>query len=564
MKERKNYGEKTCAWREYESGIDYNRQLGFYSTIQTNERFYRGDQWSGIDPKNLVNKPVFNIVERIITHLVSSVVAQQISISYSADALPVMEDTAFAASLPDAVEAMKRHADYRWEQNKMDALFRESLINAAISGDGVFYTYWDPKIKTGTEYKGDFVTELIDSSQLYVSDVNSTNLQKQRYIIISGRQEVASLRKEAKENGVSEEDCLRICSDTDTQNEASDLAMYENQDPDAGKATYIIKFYRNDEGYVCWQKSTQSVVIRQEETQLHLYPVALYSWKKTKDSYRGTSPVTCIIDNQKYINKAYALAMKHMTDTAFSKVLYDKSLIPEWSNEVGQAIGVRGATDVSKSVSVLGVGQMQPNFLNILNAVDTATKEVLGATDAALGEVRPENTSAILALQEASTVPLELVRQNAYQGIEDLANVWADFMCAYYTDGRMTVFVGADGVTAEAIDFSQYADCLIHARVDVGASTKYTEAALVQMLNNLLYGGFIDTVTYLKYIPSNVLPQKDSIIADLEAKAAAQAEAQQIQQNAEAQAQGIGVGGYPAYTNQLNVPQSPSSVLNLE
>ena len=34
--------------------------------------------------------------------------------------------------------------------------------------------------------------------------------------------------------------------------------------------------------------------------------------------------------------------MKHMIDTAFSKVIYDKTRIPEWTNEVGEAIGVAG------------------------------------------------------------------------------------------------------------------------------------------------------------------------------------------------------------------------------
>ena len=556
MKERRNEKEKTTAWREYESGVEYNRRIAFYSTVQTNERYYRGDQWQGVD-KGKLSAPVFNIVERIVTHLVSSVVAQQISITYSADALPVMEDTEYAYALPLAVETMKRHADYRWEQSKMDSLFRDGLIDAALSGDCVFYTYWDENIKTGTEYKGDFVTELIDSARLYVCDTNINDIQKQKYIIISGRAEVSALRREAKNNGVPETEYSMISADTDTQNEASEIGAIENQDPSAGKATYIIKFYRNEDGHICWQKSTQSVVIRQEETRLTLYPVATFAWKKTKGSYRGTSPVTPIIDNQKFINKAYALAMKHMIDTAFSKVIYDKALIPEWTNEVGQAIGVRGGGDVSKAVSTVGVGQMQVNFLNVVAGVEAATKEALGATDAALGEVRPENTSAILALQEASAVPLELVRQNAYQGVEDLANVWADFMTAYYRDGRMTVFIGANGVEAQEIDFSQYADALIHAKVDVGASTKYTEAAFVQMLNNLLYGGFIDTVTYLKYLPSNIIPVKDQIIADIQAAAAAQAQAQ-AQSN-----QGIGPGGFPAYTNQVNTPQSPIEALKL-
>ena len=76
------------------------------------------------------------------------------------------------------------------------------------------------------------------------------------------------------------------------------------------------------------------------------YPVAYFAWDRVKGSFIGNSPITALKENQKYINKAYAMVMKHMTDTAFSKIVYDKTLIPEWTNEVGEAIGVRGGGDV--------------------------------------------------------------------------------------------------------------------------------------------------------------------------------------------------------------------------
>lgn len=43
------------------------------------------------------------------------------------------------------------------------------------------------------------------------------------------------------------------------------------------------------------------------------------------------------------------------------------------------------------------------------------TKELMGASDAALGNIKPDNTSAIIAVQKATAVPLELVRQSYYQ-----------------------------------------------------------------------------------------------------------------------------------------------------
>ena len=47
-------------WRQYEAGRNYKRQIGLYSRIDENERFYRGDQWRG---GGGLPKPVFNVID---------------------------------------------------------------------------------------------------------------------------------------------------------------------------------------------------------------------------------------------------------------------------------------------------------------------------------------------------------------------------------------------------------------------------------------------------------------------------------------------------------------------
>ena len=60
------------------------------------------------------------------------------------------------------------------------------------------------------------------------------------------------------------------------------------------------------------------------------------------------------------------------------------------------------------------------------------TQNFMGASDAALGDTRPDNTSAIVALQRASNAPLELVKLNMYESIEDLGRIYLDHMRVYY------------------------------------------------------------------------------------------------------------------------------------
>ena len=65
-------------------------------------------------------------------------------------------------------------------------------------------------------------------------------------------------------------------------------------------------------------------------------------------------------------------------------------------------------------------------FLLVIDYAIKYTKDFLGATDAALGEVRLI-TSAIM-VQKASAVPLENIQKRLYQFVEDILLIWAEFM----------------------------------------------------------------------------------------------------------------------------------------
>ena len=79
------------------------------------------------------------------------------------------------------------------------------------------------------------------------------------------------------------------------------------------------------------------------------------------------------------------------------------------------------------------------------------TKELMGATDAALGNVQPENTSAIIALQQSSAVPLEIQKNALYDFTEHLGMIWLDFILHYYDASRVMLFREDGGRT----DFSR-------------------------------------------------------------------------------------------------------------
>lgn len=503
----------TKAWRQYEAGKEYKRRIGLYETIRQNERFYRGDQWQNGESSEIPH-PVFNIIRRVVDYLIASVSSAELSLHFTDENLPYAKNETEKKLLRQGLEMLDANSAYRWEKCGMSAKMLRLVTDAAITGDGVLYCYWDPDIKSPQAFEGDIVTDVIDNVNLFVADVNSADIQSQEYIILAGRASVSSLREEAANAGVSEEDIQKILPDNDTVSQSGVMAKYELEDPDSEKATYIIRFYR-EKGKVVFEKSTRNCIIRRARTDCRLYPVAYFNWMPTKNSFHGTSPITYLIPNQKYINRAYAMAMKHMTDTAFSKVIYDKSKIPEWSNEVGQAIAAMGGGNISDAVSVVGVGEMQSGYMELIDSAVSLTKELMGATESALGNLEASNTSAILALQETSRLPLEQVRSAYYRCVEELANIWADMMCAYYPSDRLVPCSNINGDYVVPADLSSFKRGFLSARVDVTESTRYTAAGTQNLLDKLLDSGYITPAEYVSRLPAGVIGSRQTLIERL-------------------------------------------------
>ncbi len=503
----------TSTWREYEAGKEFKRRIGLYETVRRNERFYRGDQWHGAGAE--LPHPVFNIIRRITDYLVCSVMPKDLSIHYSDDKLPFIENAAVRTHILEGIRILDQNASYRWKRDNMQALAQKALLDAAISGDGIFYCWWDHAQEEGSPFTGTVRTSLVDNTSLFVADVTQTDLQKQEYLILSGRTNVAALRREAMEHGMSREDTQKIVGEAENDVCVTDHALCELKENE--RATYLIRFFREN-GEVIFEKSTRDCIICRVKTGLRYYPVAYFNWNPVKGCFHGNAPVSDMIANQKYINTAYAMAMKHMYNTAFSKVIYDKSRIPEWSNEVGEAIAAMGGGNVADAVSVVGVGEMQPGYLDLINNVIENTKDMMGATDSALGDEVANNTSAILALQEASKIALRRVSTDFERCIGELASIWADMLCTYCPPERRLVTEDSEKSIAKAPDYRLLKNELLRATVQVGQTDTYTPAATVTLLDKLLENGHLSVRDYLTLLPNGSVNNLDEILDKIQSK----------------------------------------------
>ena len=251
FRKQKPYTEE---WQLYEQGKEYHYSIGLYDKVNTNERFYRGDQWEGIQSGGLPT-PVFNIFRRIIDFFTSSVLAGAVKLRFSAD---TPGETRDGKAESRTTEKLNRIADFRWDKQKMDALLASALRDAAITGDAVCYTYWDPSVRTGQPYTGDFVSVLVDNTNVFFGNPNSKNLEKQPYILLSMRETVEDLRAQAKQNGMDEEELRKIVPDGDTAYESGDLAKKELENT---RCISLIKLWKGEDGRVRFRKSTKNAII---------------------------------------------------------------------------------------------------------------------------------------------------------------------------------------------------------------------------------------------------------------------------------------------------------------
>ena len=476
-------------------------------------------------------------------------------------------------------------------------------------------------------YRGEIKMELVDGLNVMFGNPNNRIVEEQPYILIIGRDTVENLRAEAKRNQKFRPDYERndfidfqIQPDYDTQWQAAIGGRHEliPDDDGDGKALYAYMYFKvtkeedvidpktgmpmmeqvlNSKGEPVIEKDKDGKPIiaidgtpqykmkkmRQLVTSVHVtkatktatifedvdtgltrYPIAWGNWERQKNQYHGRALVTGMVPNQIFINSMFAMVMRHLQLLGFPKTIYNADVISQWTNEIGQAIGVRGLQP-GQNISQVAYNLQPADMSNqIIMAIDKAvqyTKDMLGATDAQLGNVRPDNTSALMVLQSAAEVPLENTRACLHEWMEDIGAILLDMMGTYYGErpilrdrefeDTVTASKGAtpeiDPFTGtlkttkvirkvvEPFDFSQFKHLWLNVRVNVGATTYYSEIAMVQTLDNLRRDGVLDMIQYLERVPDRLVPQREKLIEDLKTKANQQQQELAAQQNMQMQ-----------------------------
>lgn len=498
---------------DYERAQSYNTSLDLYETVKKNENFYIGKQWEGVIAPDL-EKPVLNFLKRVVTYFVSMIVTDDVAVS-AAPFEDTEENTASIKLLTDEVERVI-------EKTKAKALGRRILRDGAVDGDGCFYFFFDPDAQTGQDAKGKICLEAVDNTKILFGNPHIGEVQEQPYLIVVRREMVEQVRERAKKAGIEGEQNIQADSESSYYG--------EENNPDRNLVTVLTRFWKEN-GFVHYCECTRDCMLTPPtNTGYRLYPVAWFRWEEVKNSYHGQAAITGLIPNQIFVNKLWAMAMEHQKKMAFPRIFYDRTIIPEWTNRVGQAIGVSG--DPSRAFATsFKAGDISSQVLELVDRTISYTKEFMGASDAALGNVKADNTSAIIALQKSSSAPLELQRLSFYQFVEDYVRIIIDMIRAKY-GLRFVLTEGENGEKRrDLFDFSAIPYDAMDVNVDVGSSAYFSELMQIQTLDNLFSKGIIsDAITYLEGIPDAYIRNKNKIIEKLRQQ---QAMKQTVMPNAE-------------------------------
>lgn len=515
MKKKERELTAEAVWQEYEKGCSFNSQLDLYETVRANENFYIGKQWEGVQSNGLPT-PVFNFIKRIILFLVASTATDNVKMSAS----PLSSTGATQVQeLGRITEIINTQFDALFEQNKLGKQSREFMRNAAVDGDACIYSWFDPEVETGQVAKGAIKTEILENTRVIFGDPNQREVQKQPFIIISRRERVDDVKEQTRKYKGDDRD--RIIEDSDETNDKFD-GMTD------GKVTTLFRMWKED-GHIWAMKTVSKAVVRPKwDTGMTLYPLVWMNWDYIQNCYHGQAAVTGLIPNQVFVNKLFAMTMISLMTTAYPKVVYDRTRIARWEPGVGKAVPVNGG-DVGSVAKAIDPATVSPQVGQFIELAINLTKEFMGATDAALGDTRPDNTSAIIALQKASSVPMELTKQNFFQCIEDLGNIWLDQIRVYYgvrfvdmmpteeqkQQAAMLGMTIPNEPTPTPFDFGVLETVPMSIKLDVGGSAYWSEIAQMNTLDNLLMNGQINIVDYLERVPNGYISNQEELIQTL-------------------------------------------------
>lgn len=480
---------ETTIWNLYEKGRNYNTSLSLYSDTDRNYRMYNGNQWAGLKIKGI--EPIqLNIIKPIVKYKVGVINSNYYLPVYSSENY---ENNEFKEVANKTCELLNKLASKVWEKDDLDYKARAISKHSAINDECPIYVTYDSENDLP-------INEILSKNDVYYGNENDSDIQNQPYILIKQRKPVSTLIEMAKREGVSEEKLQYIVGDNVTFEEAGDNAKEEVDD----MCTIITKLYKKN-GTVHFSQATRFCDLKDDkDTGLTLYPLVHMLWEEKEGYARGEGEVRYLIPNQLEINKTIMRRLISAKSTAYPQKIADVSKIqnPSAIDKVGATIKVNGQSvdDVRKAMGIINPAQMSSDVEKVMNELIATTRELAGAGDIATGDINPESASgkAILAVQQASQMPVTEQTLALKTTLEGLARIWLDMWKTYAKNGLVINYETTDEVTGETksepiqVPYTVLQELQADVKIDITPKSAFDKFAQELSLENMLKAGYFN------------------------------------------------------------------------
>lgn len=525
-------------YRRYERGVDYLEKNQVYSRVKKCVRLYEGEHWwdenVGGNKDNLV---FYNFTKSIVDYKASMVSKNNMSIVYNP-----MNVGDNRAEYVETCRHLNSYAEDKWEHLKMDMVMWELVNHAAITGDA--YIYFANR---------DLFPQIIEKTNIYFADEQERDIQKQKYIIVSERRFVEDIRKGCKK-AVAE----LIVPDEPEHQINNDDNEVEN---DGGKVTSLLYLYKDEQGNVCYAKSTKAVIYEEGIIQgLTLYPISGMVWKRKYNSARGLGEVWGVRANQITTNKHLYRREQSAKTFSYPKPVYVKDAIanPEEIMELGAAIELdvdNTVEDIHKIFDYIQPAATGNDAKVLQDEIMQVTRELANAGDNATGNIDPEAASgkAISLVVDQNAMLLTEQSATYQQCVEDIALIWLEMWQAYNPNGLHVEYEDRENpdmneMVSTDIPADTLAELKVNVRIDVSPTNAWSIYTNDQEAMNLLGNQQVTFDEYVELLTdSNPMKGKlQNIIKARQAAAQEQAMQQQMMQEQMMAEQAAMMGAAPA------------------
>lgn len=528
-------------WEQYEQGKRFQASIALDATIRENIDFYEGRQWGRkvTDRTKMLPRPVTNFVRMIVNNKMSAMNNKPCRITYEADS----QDN-------DSIE-FTQFSDYQFKEMGAESVYREAIYNGAIKGTYLFHVYWDAQAK-GKKGKvtGALRMESLDPRNVIFCDPSQKDEQKQKYIIISTREEVEAIRSTLPKDIDKK---LIVADDEDVKKSNN-----KTEQDGTEMCTVLVKYFKID-GEVYCEKSVRATVIRDafplrpEYEKVHeqifgkkvdeangdtpdntfdteeeplfsaytptMYPLAVGQYIPREDCIYGISEVEGLIPNQRCFNFSQALQLLQSQNESWSKWIVKPNALgnQKITNEPGQVI-VDNSTAGDGIKRVAG-GAFNTAVFTLTDNLLSYTRTVVGATEVMNGESISANMSgaAIAQLQSQAQLPNEENRKAFWRVLEKVGRIAEQFYRMYYyddTEYKLRKANESGVMTMENAVFSakKYNNTEFTVVAKVTSGTTSSPAGDITVIDQLKAEGLITTRQWLEAYPEDALSDKNHLL----------------------------------------------------